>query len=124
MLNADMAMCFPISPALPPALPGTPQNCGPRVINRQSPGCNNPTATILARSPLATTSALCRSYAVATTAANAQFVNAFALAFTKMVTVGFSLDAPAGTLPTSNTKLGNLHSIDLATTCPTLVPQV
>ena len=105
MLNADTFLAFPISTELPP-LSGPKPICGPSsTALNVSYGCKNPTALIPP-----TTYELCRMYATN----NSAFLQAFAVAYTKMTTVGYGVPA-AEDGATSTGKLGTLTSIDLDT---------
>ena len=104
-LNADMAIGYPISTALPP-LQGQHQLCGPHASVNTTYGCRAPSNVVPPSSwPLS----------VAYAANNTMFVEAFAVAYTKMSTVGYGVPAAVdGAISTG--KLGTLTAIDL-TTC-------
>ena len=105
MLNTDMALAFPITTALPLSF-GQQQNCGPRTINGAY-GCRTPTNLVAP-----STSALCLQYA----GNNALFLQAFAVAYTKMTCVGYGVPANVDGA-TATGKMGTLTAINLAT-CP------
>ena len=105
MLNADMGVAYPVITDLPPAT-GQRQVCGPNAAAgaARGYGCRNP---FLLTPP--GTWDLCVQYSLD----NNAFLQACALAYTKMTTVGYAIDVPS---PAG--KLGTLTSIDLTTACP------
>ena len=106
MLNADMALGFNISTALP-TTQGPNQVCGPRTLTGSTYGCRDPSAT----TPPSTWP-LCLQYA----ASNSAFLQAFPVAFTKMTCVGYGVPVAVDGA-TATGKLGTLTHINL-NTCP------
>ena len=104
MLNTDMALAYPISTTLP-NVTGHKQVCGPQELAGSNYGCQYPTNVTQP-----STLALCKYYA----ANNTAFVEAFAVAYTKMTTVGYGVPAPVDGA-TATGKLGTLTAIDLST---------
>jgi hypothetical protein len=116
MVNADMALAFPISTALPPSS-GPKQDCAPEGgFGPGAPyGCINPTA-----STAPSTRELCMTYV----GSNAAFLAAFAEAYSKMTSVGYG-PPPSAVAPapapgpfdgaTSSGRLGTLTAIDFNT---------
>jgi hypothetical protein len=118
MVNADMALAFPISTALPPSS-GPKQDCAPEGgFGPGAPyGCINPTA-----STAPSTRELCMTYV----GSNAAFLAAFVEAYSKMTSVGYGPPPPAvapapGPAPglldeaTTSGRLGTLTAIDFNT---------
>lgn len=103
MINADMAVAYPITTDLPP-VKGRSQVCSPAVHNRTY-GCRNPD-NFAPPSSLQ----LCQLYA----ADNNVFLQAFAVAYTKMTTVGYGMPVNADGA-TATGKLGTLTAIDFST---------
>lgn len=122
MINTDIALFYPLSITFPPAElspEGEPlQVCG---SGQTQPQCVHPTNTTTP-----STWALAKSYAQN----NLLFQRAFAEAYTRMVTVGYSIDGTVsgdgtgcdgvpgwndgnGGVPCRSGKLGTLTSIDL-----------
>ena len=105
MLNADMALAYAVSTAIPPR--ARRQVCGPRTLPGNNFGCRDPSTTTPA-----STWPLCLQYA----ASNSAFLQAFPVAFTKMTCVGYGVPAAVDGA-TATGKLGTLTHINL-NTCP------
>ena len=102
-----MALAYPISTLLPP-LTGKKEVCKSEVSS--DTGVQN----FLCKNPLNTTAVsttdLCLQYSFD----NNAFLSAFAVAYTKMTTVGYGVPAAVDGA-TSTGKLGTLTAIDLST---------
>ena len=103
MVNADLALAFPISTEIPPR--ARRQVCGPRTLTGSTYGCRDPSAT----TPPSTWP-LCLQYA----ASNSAFLQAFPVAFTKMTCVGYGVPVAVDGA-TATGKLGTLTHINLNT---------